>query len=113
VVLFKISSLIIYYIKFTRDRNPPLAHLTLNGNAWVVENTVTVAHAFQAAGFKTAMTGKWHLSSTVETETKGGFTYQVKDEHDQLCSYTIPHLSFNAHNMETFPSFFCYAFKSC
>jgi arylsulfatase A-like enzyme len=34
-----------------------------------------LAHAFQQAGFKTGMTGKWHLSSTVETETKG-FTYQ-------------------------------------
>ena len=59
----------------SRDKNPPLAHLTLNGNAWVVQGTRTVAHAFQEAGWRTGMTGKWHLSSTVETETTG-FTYQ-------------------------------------
>lgn len=67
-------------VQRSRDHNPPLAHLTLNGNAWVVNGTITVAHALQQAGFKTAMTGKWHLSSTVETESskhKGGFTYQV------------------------------------
>jgi arylsulfatase A-like enzyme len=51
-----------------------------------------VAHAFQAAGFKTAMTGKWHLSSTVETETKGGFTYQVKEETRSTYPTPIPHL---------------------
>lgn len=52
-----------------RSGNPPLSHLSLNGNAWVVQGTRTVAHAFQEAGWGTGMTGKWHLSSTVETGT--------------------------------------------
>ena len=31
----------------SKDSDPPLAHLTLNGNAWIVKGTRTVAHAFQ------------------------------------------------------------------
>jgi len=62
-------------LRRSQGGDPPLSHITLNGNAWVVQGTRTLAHAFQQAGFRTGMTGKWHLSSTVETETKG-FTYQ-------------------------------------
>ena len=30
--------------------NPPLAHITLNSNAWVVKGTKTLAHAMQEIG---------------------------------------------------------------
>lgn len=45
----------------------------------MIEGTRTIGHAMQAAGYLTGATGKWHMSSTVET---GEFTYQSAVEHE-------------------------------
>lgn len=49
--------------EMTTDRNLPgyRGHLT--------ENTVTLAEVLKAAGYHTGMTGKWHVSNTIEQPT--------------------------------------------
>lgn len=55
--------------EMTTDRNLPgyRGHLT--------NNTVTIAEVLKAAGYHTGMTGKWHVSNTIEQPTSAG---QVK-----------------------------------
>jgi arylsulfatase A-like enzyme len=50
--------------EMTTDRNLPgyRGHLT--------DNTVTLAEVLKSAGYHTAMTGKWHVSNTIEQPTR-------------------------------------------
>ncbi len=49
--------------EMTTDRNEP------GYRGYLTENTVTVAEVLKTAGYRTAMTGKWHVSNTIEQPT--------------------------------------------
>ena len=50
--------------EMTTDRNLP------GYRGYLTENTVTLAEVLKDAGYRTAMTGKWHVSNTIEQSTK-------------------------------------------
>lgn len=51
--------------EMTTARNTP------GYKGYLTENTVTLAEVLKAAGYHTAMTGKWHVSNTIEVSGKG------------------------------------------
>jgi arylsulfatase len=50
--------------EMTTDRNQP------GYRGYLTENSVTLAEVLKNAGYRTAMTGKWHVSNTIEQPTK-------------------------------------------
>jgi arylsulfatase A-like enzyme len=50
--------------EMTNDRNLP------GYRGFLTPNTVTIAEVLKSAGYRTAMTGKWHVSNTIEQPTK-------------------------------------------
>lgn len=50
--------------EMTTDRNLP------GYRGYLTENTVTLAEVLKQAGYHTAMTGKWHVSNTIEQPTE-------------------------------------------
>jgi arylsulfatase A-like enzyme len=50
--------------EMTTDRNLP------GYRGFLTPNTVTIAEVLKSAGYRTAMTGKWHVSNTIEQPTK-------------------------------------------
>jgi arylsulfatase A-like enzyme len=50
--------------EMTTDRKLP------GYRGYLTENTVTLAEVLKDAGYRTAMTGKWHVSNTIEQPTK-------------------------------------------
>ncbi|MDO1449455.1 arylsulfatase [Rhodocytophaga aerolata] len=50
--------------EMTTDRNLP------GYRGYLTENTVTLAEVLKQSGYLTAMTGKWHVSNTIEQPTK-------------------------------------------
>jgi arylsulfatase len=50
--------------EMTTDRSLP------GYRGYLTENTVTLAEVLKDAGYHTAMTGKWHVSNTIEQPTK-------------------------------------------
>ncbi|HTN22300.1 MAG TPA: arylsulfatase [Pelobium sp.] len=49
--------------EMTTDRNRP------GYRGYLTENTVTIAEVLKTAGYHTAMSGKWHVSNTIEQPT--------------------------------------------
>ncbi|MDP4284948.1 MAG: arylsulfatase [Bacteroidota bacterium] len=50
--------------EMTTDRSEP------GYRGYLTENTVTLAEVLKSAGYHTAMSGKWHVSNTIEQPTK-------------------------------------------
>ncbi len=50
--------------EMTTDRHEP------GYRGYLTENTVTLAEVLKSAGYHTAMSGKWHVSNTIEQPTK-------------------------------------------
>jgi arylsulfatase len=50
--------------EMTTDRNLP------GYRGYLTENTITLAEVLKQSGYLTAMTGKWHVSNTIEQPTK-------------------------------------------
>jgi arylsulfatase A-like enzyme len=50
--------------EMTTDRNLP------GYRGYLTPNTVTIAEVLRSAGYRTAMTGKWHVSNTIEQPSK-------------------------------------------
>jgi arylsulfatase len=50
--------------EMTTDRNEP------GYRGYLTENSVTLAEVLKNAGYHTAMTGKWHVSNTIEQPSK-------------------------------------------
>ncbi len=50
--------------EMTTDRDEP------GYRGYLTDNTVTIAEVLKSAGYHTAMSGKWHVSNTIEQPTK-------------------------------------------
>jgi arylsulfatase A-like enzyme len=67
--------------EMTTDRNLP------GYRGYITNNTVTLAEVLKSAGYKTAMTGKWHVSTTIEQPNK--------EEQNKWLSHQVSHPYFS------------------
>ena len=74
--------------EMTTDRKAP------GYRGYLTENTVTIAEVLKTAGYRTGMTGKWHVSNTIEQPTK--------EEHLKWLNHQASHPYFSP--VEQYPA---------